>query len=383
MRSDTAKFAWVQGSMYMCQAVLAGYAVRYLLAAGLTNTQAGLSMALATGISLVAQPVLTALVDKRKMTLRQVMLLLTCVLTALSWMLPLLRSRMWIVIAYILISSAKSMAPAFVNAMGMTAIGNGQAINFGATRGAGSIFYGVGAQIANILVAAWGIQTIPVFGGALALVMMISCLRFPGGEPAKKERPSGGIEFLRSNPRFTVVLIGAVLLSLGNNATGSSMYQIAVHKGNADAQGTALLVMAWVELPVMFLFTKMLRWERCDIWFRISGIFMAVRLLLIWLLPGPGGFILAQVAQMPGYGLYAISSVFYASSVVEKKDTVKAQTYMSMSGLVAGILSNVCTGVVIDTMGIEVLMALATGIAFAGAMVIVFSAQRVEQILAK
>lgn len=383
MKSDTAKFAWVQGSLYICQAVLAGYAIRYLLAAGLSNTQASLSMAVATGISLVAQPVLTALVDKRKMSLKQVMFLLTLVLTACSWMLPLLKSRMWIVAFYVLISAAKSMSPGFANAMGMTAIGNGQSINFGFSRGAGSLFYGIGAQLANLFVAWWGIQSIPIFGGAMALVMMICCMRFPGGEPAKKERPSGGLEFLRNNPRFTLVLVGATLLSWGSNTLGSSMYQIAEFKGDANAQGTALLVMAWVELPVMFYFHRMMRWKRVDVWFRIGGIFMAVRLLLMWLLPGPGGFILAQVAQMPGFGLYTISSVFYASSVVEKKDTVKAQSYMAMSGLVAGIISNICTGAVIDQFGVEAMMIMGTCLAFAGALIQCFSAEKVEHILAK
>jgi len=383
MASDTAKFAGVQGSLYICQSVLAGYAIRYLLGSGLSNTQASLSMAVATCVSLVMQPILTALVDKRKASLKQVLFGLSLVLTAFSWMLPFLKSRIWIVGLYVLISSAKSMTPAFVNALGMTAIGNGQSINFGASRGAGSLFYGIGAQVASILVAAWGIQTIPIFGGAMAFIMMICCMRFPGGEPERKEKPSGGVEFLKENPRFTIVLAGAILLSWGSNMLGSSMYQIAEFKGDANAQGTALLVMAWVELPVMFYFHRMMRWKRVDIWFRIGGIFMAVRLLLMWLLPGPGGFILAQIAQMPGFGLYTISSVFYASSVVAKKDTVKAQTYMSMSGLIAGIISNVTTGVIIDQFGVAAMMAVGTFLAFAGALIQCFSAEKVEHILAK
>ena len=375
MSSDTVKFSWVQGSLYICQSVLAGYAIRYLLGSGLSNTQAGFSMALATCVSLLMQPLLTALVDKRKLSLKQVLFLLSFVLTAFSWMLPFLKNKFWIVGLYIFISSAKSMTPAFVNALGMTAIGNGQSINFGVSRGAGSLFYGIGAQVASILVATWGIQTIPIFGGAMAFIMMICCMRFPGGEPERKEKPSGGIEFLKSNPRFALILVGAFFLSWGSNMLGSSMYQIAEFKGDANAQGTALLVMAWVELPVMFYFHRMMRWKRVDIWFRIGGIFMAVRLLLMWLLPGPGGFILAQVAQMPGFGLYTISSVFYASSVVAKKDTVKAQTYMSMGGLTAGIVSNLTTGVVIDQFGVATMMILGTCLAFFGAMIQCFSAE--------
>ena len=62
------------------------------------------------------------------------------------------------------------------------------------------------------------------------------------------------------------------------------MYQIALFKGNGDAQGTAVMIAAIVELVPMVLFARMLCRARCNFWLKLSGIFCTLRLALTLLL---------------------------------------------------------------------------------------------------
>ena len=94
------------------------------------------------------------------------------------------------------------------------------------------------------------------------------------------------------------------------------MYQIALFKGNGDAQGTAVMIAAIVELVPMVLFARMLCRARCNFWLKLSGIFCTLRLALTLLLPGIAGLYIAQFAQMLGYGLYTVSSVYYVGMVL-------------------------------------------------------------------
>ena len=64
---------------------------------------------------------------------------------------------------------------------------------------------------------------------------------------------------LRGSPRFCLLLAGAFLLFFGHNTLASYLYRVAQWKGNADAQGTATLLSALLELPILFGFPLLLR----------------------------------------------------------------------------------------------------------------------------
>lgn len=370
MKRGFVHYALLQSALWGGYGVVNVYASRYLLGAGLSNTQAGLAIGAATTLSLLLQPAITALVDSRKVTLRGALVSLGGVMAVCLGLAPFAAWTWLRVLVFSLANVALAVMPAFVNALGMVGSHEGLEINFGVTRGAGSLSYGIFTQIANWLITLWGDQSVPVLGLLLALGVAALSARFPaGGVPERKEKPTGMAAFFRENPRFTAFLLGSTLLMTGHSALGTSMYQVAAYKGNADAQGTALMIAAVLELPVMFLYSRMRSLRGNRVWVKLSAVFLVLRLALCLVLPGVSGIYAAQLAQMLGYALFAVSTVYYADEVVPEKDVVKAQAYLGATSTIGSLVASFGAGALMDAVGVGMMLAIFTAIAAAGALI--------------
>ena len=348
-----ACYCLMQGALWGTYGFLFSYANRYFLDKGLTNFQAGLILTVATALSFLSQPLLTQIVDKTRLSCRSVMIssALLMGLSSAALLLPMGLSA--IVVLYAASCVCLQVLPSFSNALGMAAIGQGHRLNFGIARGTGSVSFGICSLVGNVLISRFGFACIPLSTMAMSVILVLSTLSFPQGKPAaREERPSGVWEFFCKNKKFAIFLMGATLIFVGHNVLTNCMFQIAEYKGNGDAQGTALLISAFVELPAMFLFVRMKRWMNCGKWLCLSGVFFSLRLLLCWLLPGVGGLYVAQLTQMLGFALYAVSSVYYTNAIIPAEDLVKGQTYLGLTNTLGTLGANLVGGALIDLLGV-------------------------------
>lgn len=380
-KQATGRYSLLQAALWGIYGILFTYANRYLLDTGLSNTATGVIIGAATALSFGLQPALTAVVDRTRLQVRDVILISGGIIAACVPGL-LLSQVLWLtVLLYGLSCVALQLLPSFVNALGMSGIRSGMKVNFGLSRGIGSVFFAVTAQLSNLLITRFGMQSIPVFTLLFSLLLLAGAVSFPHGDADRQpeETASGTAEFIRRNPRFFLFLLGTVLLYVGHNVLSNCMYQIASYKGNADAQGTAVMVAAVVELPTMFLFTRLLRWKRCDVWVCLSGIFFTLRIVLTLLLPGVPGLYAAQLTQLLGFALFAVSSVYYVGSVIPKRDVVKGQTYLGAANTVGSLAASVYAGAMIDAFGVGVMLLVCAAVSAMGMFIVFFSAQRVAQ----
>ena len=349
-------YALVQGTIWGAYGFLFSFANRYLLARGLSSLRIGLILGIATGISFLLQPLLTSLSDRfRFFSCRRILFLCAGGMTLCAAALLLHLSTAVVVILYAFSCVCLQVLPAFANALGMNAIRNGKTLNFGLSRGIGSVLFGVAAQVAIPLIDRFGLNTVPFCGAALGILLMTAALAFPELEvrsDGQTEQPTPALAFFRANGRFALLLVGVVLLYIGHNALSNCMYQIAVYKGDGNAQGTALLIAAFVELPTMFLFTKLLKLAKCERWLCLSCVFFTLRLVLTLLLPGIYGLYAAQIAQMFGFALFAVSSVYYVGMVIDKRDVVKGQTYLAVANTLGCLIAHFLGGALIDGVGV-------------------------------
>jgi len=93
----------------------------------------------------------------------------------------------------------------------------------------------------------------------------------------------------------------------------------------------------------------------------------------------PGGVYAAQATQALGYGLYAIASVTYAGQVMGKEEAVRAQSYLAATISAGSVVAMSTGGVLIQMLGVQAMLLVATGCALAGAIVVVLSAQKTEE----
>ena len=167
-----------QFSLWGSYGLLFSYANRYLLAQGMSNTEAGLLLGIVTAIAFVLQPLLTTVVDRSGLSCRGVMLLGTG-LVMFSCGGLLLFSAFWPqILLYGLACVALQVLPSFSNALGMAAIHRGQRLNFSIARGFGTLSFGAGAQLAVPLMDRLGLGVIPGGTAILCLFLLLSCLPF-------------------------------------------------------------------------------------------------------------------------------------------------------------------------------------------------------------
>ena len=371
-------YCLLQGTLWGAYGFLFSYANRYLLDTGLISTQIGIILGIATGLSFLLQPLLTAVVDKTRLSCKAVLMGSALVMTLCCFLLPVIRVRWAVVLLYAGACVTLQVLPSFSNALGMAAIHQGNRLNFGIARGIGSVSFGICAQLAVPAIEHFGLDTVPLLGGVMGALLILSALPFSNGQGNREETPDPTplVEFFRRNGKFALFLVGSVLLYVGHNVLSNCMFQIAEFKGDGNAQGTALLIAAVVELPTMFLFARMCKWMNCGKWVCLSGIFFTLRLLLTWLLPGVGGLYAAQITQMLGFALFAVSSVYYVDSVVDKRDVVKGQTYLGVSNTLGCLIAHFLGGALIDLFGVSRMLLCCVAVSAVGMILLFVSVER-------
>lgn len=377
MKKANLLYIALQVALWGIYGVLYSYANRYLLSQGLSSTVTGVLLAIATAVAFVLQPLLTSIIDKRKVKLKGVLLMLSLLMLVCSAVMPFIRSLWAVATVYALAYVGVVIYPAFINAMGMVAIKSGFKVNFGVARGVGAFVFGVTAWGTNKLIEVFSESAIPFFAIIFCLTAIGAILLFPKGADAvtKKEKASNITDFFRRNKKFTALLFAVAIIMVGHNILGNCMYQISVFKGEPNAQGTVLMLSTLIEIPTIVFFTKLLKIAKGSTYMRISGVFFVLRVLLTFIVPGILGLYVAQLCQIAGYGLYTVCSVYYAGEVVSDKDTVKGQAYISAANTIGCLIAHLTGGAMIDAVGTENMLVITTVISIIGMIMLFFTTE--------
>ena len=386
----TARYILIQIFLWAEFGCMYSYGNQYLTERlHLTDTAAGLILGVATGVAFLLQPPLTAYAERTNTRRVLALAAAASALCALATLLPL--GTVATVLCFALSCTALLVMPSFSNALGMAGIRSGRSINFGLARGLGSVSFAVAARLVAPLIHSLGRQAIPLSGAAMVLGALVMVLLFPQAAPAAaaaapEEAPDSARVFFRSNRRFFVLLAGITLLYAGHNSLSNFMFRVAQNKipnGDIDAattlQGTALMISALMELPTMFLFTRMVKKLRCDLWLVLSGVFMLLRLVLSIVLPGEVGLCVAQTVQLLGFALLAVSSVYYVGTVIDRRNVIKGQTYLGATSTLGSVLAYVMCGALVDAIGVVGMLTVFSALTAVGGLLTLLARQRVAR----
>ena len=123
-------------------------------------------------------------------------------------------------------------------------------------------------------------------------------------------------------------------------------------------------------------YTFMLKKAPCHFWFRICGIFFMLKSLGTLLAPDIPFFYGVQILQMLGWGLIAVSSVYYVNSVMEEQDAIKGQAYITMTYTLGSVIGALLGGALIDAAGVNAMLIFATVSAAVGMVILLFATER-------
>ena len=380
----TVKYSFIQGFFWMSFAAIMGFSSIYLLDAGFSNTQIGLLIAAAGIISAILQPIIASYADKpTSPSLKKIVGILVCLILAFGLLLILCKSSLVLTGLFYggCITFLQLLNP-LVNALGMESINQGRRLNFGVSRGMGSVAYAIAAYVLGIAADKAGAGTVPITIILSFSLFLFALIAFPFQKsisPAEKAEAGGQspLNFFRRYKKFTIVLVGCVLLYISHVLLNNFTFQIVESKGgNSADMGFSMALSALIELPTMFFFGYMLKKVRCDIWFRITGIFFMLKCLGTLLAPNIPVFYGVQFFQMLGWALIAVSSVYYVNSIMDAQDAIKGQAYLTMTYTLGSVLASLLGGALIDKAGVNAMLIFGTAAAFIGMIILLFATEK-------
>ncbi len=386
-KSLTIGFSFIEGFYWMSFAAIMGFSSLYLLDNGFSNTEIGMIIAIAGIISAVLQPLLASYADKpESMSLKNMILGLSGIQLVLGAMLFLTYQKLFVLTGVFygcLVTILQLMTP-LINSLGMESLNQGKKLNFGLARGMGSAAYAAAAYALGIWIAGLGARFVPISIIAAYSVFLVSLLLlFPFEKETKKisenvkKKSDSPIAFLRRYKRFSIVLVGCILVYISHVLLNSFTFQIVERKGGGSPEmGVAMALASLIELPTLFLFSFMLKKVRCDIWFRISGIFFMLKSLGTFLAPTIPVFYGVQAFQLLGWALITVSSVYYVNSIMDRRDAIKGQAYMTMTYTIGSVIGALLGGALIDLAGVNAMLLFATGSAVLGMVIMLLAAQK-------
>lgn len=391
IRNLTVGYSFIHGFFWMNFAAIMGFSSIYLLDNGFTNTQIGLLIAIAGIVSALLQPALASYADKPcSPSLKKILLALTAILLVLSALLLVFykRTLFFTGLFYGCCITLLQLLTPLVNSLGMESLNQGKNLNFGISRGMGSVAYAVIAYILGIIADKAGAVSVPVTIILMFAGLMLSVIFFPFQKAAKASREAaaaparGPLAFFRHYKRFGIVLIGCTFVYISHVLLNSFTFQIVESKGGASSEmGFAMALSAMIELPTLFLFAYMVKKIRCDIWFRISGLFFFLKSLGTLLAPNIPCFYAVQIFQLMGWALITVSSVYYVNALMEPQDIIKGQAYITMTYTLGSVLGALIGGTLIDKAGVNVMLTFSTACALLGMAILLFATERTTPIL--
>ena len=160
------------------------------------------------------------------------------------------------------------------------------------------------------------------------------------------------------------------------------MIQIITNVGGTSADlGRLLAIAAITEIPVMFLFSIIVKHVKSSVLLIISGIFFALKAFGYFAAVNIALMTVAAVMQMGSFALYIPASVYYVNEVMEEQDKFKGQALMTGTNTLGGMIGSLLGGFLIDHAGVAVMNLAGLIMAVSGAVLIALFVSRQKPVI--
>lgn len=374
-RNLTLRYSIIQFLVWLCFAPIMGYTSVFLLAKGFSNTTIGMVSASGGIASVFLQPLVASYADKEKsISVKWIMALITGVIISSAAIILIFRGQPIVDLIFfaVLITMIQMIIP-FVNALGMQSINMGAILNFGASRGAGSLGYSLISVIIGKTSDDFGADMIPFTALIFSFILLATTISFPFVKEPILHEPRDGEEKKTKNifkkyPAFFLYLLGMLFSFIGHNFINTYAFQIIQLKGgNQSNLGLAIGIAAASEIPVMFAFGYFLKKFRSGSLVMFGSLMMFLKTIATFFAHSMTVFYAIQLIQAFGFGMLIVAQAYYINDMMDEEDKVKGQAFSTTAGTIGAVSAALIGGAVIDAFGVLTMMGLsivAGGIGF-------------------
>jgi MFS transporter, PPP family, 3-phenylpropionic acid transporter len=346
-------------------------------------------------LAVLMQPMAASFADRSaRVSMKQLILLITgmCVLLAVGRFfcsdIPVVPA-----ILYVLEQGLSYSLQPLINALGVRVMNYGAKINFGLSRGTGSLAYAVVSIALGLFLRIAKSDALPLFSVVFYLILALAVAKFPLPENqpsvntsrrfgSSKEDGGAKVKVRRKlDVRFILLLAAVVLVFCAQNMISNYLIQIMKNVGgSADSVGISNGISAAVELPAMALFTFLVTKFRSSTLLRVSFAVFVCKAAATMLAPSVGALYLVQCLQFGGYALFIPSSVYYANEVIPKERLATGQAALTSASTCGSVLASILGGWLLDNFNVDIMLRVGVLVATVGCALGVSAVKTVKRI---
>ncbi len=364
---------------WMATCAIYGYVAVFLQYKGMTNTEIGFVTGGGCVCTIFLSPYISSLVSKVKsLSINKIMYILFSILSILFLVISIFDLPNIVIMgAYVLLLSLIVSTVPFLSMIAMNYIKTGEQLNFGLSRGLGSVSYAVSAVLLGQFIEFFN-PTVLSYIFVISAVLLLLLLRtFPKVESNLdiKEGSSSVVTIVKKYKVFFFILIGFGCMFAASTAISTYLINIVKNlNGSTSTYGIAIFFMAASEMPVMALTPRLMKKYDSMTLIKVAAVFYIIRNFTICLAFNLPILFGGMMMQSMSYGLLTAVITYYVNSHLEEQDQMMGQTMIAiMTSGIGSMIGNVLGGVLQDTFGINAMFVFVCSVTVIGVAVIFFT----------
>ena len=326
----------------------------FLTGRGLGTAEIGFLTAVGNGLAAIFQPIVSKVCSRSNKNERDFLVLISMLAMTLVIMALERKAGLSMKIEIVAAVALVLVMQPLLNSLGYFYIARSVEINYGVSRGIGSITFAVTSFVLGIL-SEINKDLSMVMAAVLLGALILSLLA---------QKPISGNNVVTvfdgraqkqkiQNSKFIIFLLAVGMLFTFYNVTNVYLLQIAKRiGGDAKTVGTAFAVAALFEFPIMFMFNRLKEKFKSRSMLIFSGIFFLLKGILTYIATSPSTLIAIQVTQLFGFALFTPCSVDFINDIMSDEKKITGQGFLASAITMGGVIGSVAGGVLIESTGV-------------------------------
>lgn len=347
-----------------------GYGVYFLQELNYSYLAIGVTIGISALIASIIQPFIGRLADIRHYSWKNILIVLNIILLISSLGVYIAPHNLLILLFGLMIIVFGCMY-SFINQAVFYYEKHGTKTNFGVSRGFGSLTYMIFASLVGIFLAESGVMLINALSTIAAIIMLLVLYLAPYYDDDIDVNDNANIvrnknrqkrKRLKNNVIFKYPIFGLVFLSVTalmifhDIFTG---YMIAIFQnvgGNITDVAFGNSIAAFLELPTMFLFAKLLKRISAQKLLLIASIFYLIRSILVLTASDILGIYISLTLQMVSFAIMIPASIHITDELIREEDKYQGQAFMGVTQTIGIIFANFLGGHILHSYSVNLLL---------------------------
>jgi PPP family 3-phenylpropionic acid transporter len=332
------------------------------------------------------QPVSGRLADSDpKWSWKNQLLLLSALALAVSMLRIFMDGLIWEGACYILLFVLVLVMMPLVNSSCFYYKDRGISVDYGVVRGIGSISYAATSLLFGWLTVVAGPQVLALCLAVLFALLLAAAFIMPlaGGpqnvRPAEIKNEQSTKNFISAYPAVILMAAGITLGCVFHNMVATYMFDIMREAGgDSGTMGTAIAIGGAVELPALFLYTRIKEKSGLSAaaLICIGCLMFVVKGVLLVAASGVVMIYFIQLLQGPSYGIVTAAKAAYAHETAAAGDETTGQAVMSMTDSFSIVAGSMLGGFLLSGGSAGRMLVAGTAMAAAGLIITIIAAKK-------